>query len=51
MCEDKLQTLCDEHIMLFDQKTLLDGRKCGELARHINHSCDLNCYEEKWRAQ
>ena len=39
------------YIMALDDKTFLDARKAGGVARFINHSCDPNCKVEKWRVR
>lgn len=40
---------CTHHYALnLDAGTVIDGYRCGSVARLINHSCDPNCEMQKW---
>jgi len=37
------------YMFTLDQETYIDASMYGSLARFINHSCDPNCYTQKWQ--
>ncbi|MGQ9896561.1 MAG: SET domain-containing protein [Acidobacteriota bacterium] len=39
----KLEQTTHTFLFILDENTVLDGGRCGNLARYINHSCEPNC--------
>lgn len=39
----KLEQTTHTFLFIIDERTVLDGGRCGNLARYINHACEPNC--------